>query len=201
MSHKVILLGPSGVGKWDIILRILNKFPNTSTTISVDIINYQVKVNNNIIQIQFWDTCGNEEFTKNTPNLFKNASLGILVYAINDRASFNDIENWYNILRTCQLNYPIFLIGNKCDLENERKISKEEGEKKKNDYGDNIKFFLETSAKTGLNIKDLINQIALTLYKKLEYNEKMKEGRITLGKEDFGKNKNKKQKQKRGCCE
>ena len=75
-------------------------------TMSIDIKNLQMKVNDKIIQIQMWDSCGSDKFPQSTPNLFKNASVAILVYSINDRNSFNALKNWYNIL----LNHFYFLL-------------------------------------------------------------------------------------------
>ena len=110
---------------------------DNSSTISVDIKNFQVKVNDKIIQIQIWDSCGNDAFAKSTPNLFKNASIAILVYAINDKQSFEDLEKWYNILKDFCYAHKIFLIGNINDLKEERIVESEKGETFKNDY-DNI---------------------------------------------------------------
>ena len=55
---------------------------------SIDIKNIQFKVNDTIIQISIWDCCGNDKFALNTLNLFKNVSIAILIYAINDKQSF-----------------------------------------------------------------------------------------------------------------
>ena len=59
----------------------------------------QDKVNDKIIQISILDCCGHDKFELNTPYLFKNASMAILVYAINDINYFNELDNWYNILK------------------------------------------------------------------------------------------------------
>jgi len=92
ISYKVIILGLYGVGKTSIINKLMNKNNGKkySPTISLDVLNFQIKINDKIIQINFWDTCGNDEFALNTPNLFKNAAVAILVYAINDQKSFDD---------------------------------------------------------------------------------------------------------------
>ena len=94
LIYKVIILGLYGVGKTTIINKLMKKDTDKEyePTMSVDVKYFQVKVNDKIIQIQIWDTCGNDEFALNTPNLFKNASIAILVYAINNKKSFQDIE-------------------------------------------------------------------------------------------------------------
>ena len=138
LIYKVIILGLYGVGKTTIINNLIKKDTDKEyePTISVDVIYFQVKVNDKIIQIQIWDTCGNDEFALNTPNLFKNASIAILVYAINNKKSFQDIEKWYNMLLNHSYDHIIFLIGNKSDLEDQRKVTIEDAENFKNSYDD-----------------------------------------------------------------
>ena len=99
-TKKVIILGLTGVGKSTISNYLIkDEFKEFFPTISLDLGNYKLKVNETIIQIQLWDTCGNEDFVAMTPNLFKNTFLAIIVYAIDDKNSFNDIEKWYNYFK------------------------------------------------------------------------------------------------------
>ena len=197
IAYKVILIGLSGSGKSTITMSIVkNEFlENLPPTISLDVSYYQVKVNDKIIQLQFWDACGNDEFAANTPNLFKNTSLAIIVYAINNRKSFLDIGKWYNILRGETFECISYLIGNKNDLENERDIQINEGEKLKKDY--NFDLFLETSAKTDINITSLIKNIAISIYKKIGNQEDINEGRIELKKDELKKANSKDKKRKK----
>ena len=197
ISYKVIIVGRYGVGKTRIIHRLMKDNDDDkeySPTISVDTKTFKVKVNDKIIQIQIWDTCGNDEFAQSTPNMFKNASISIIVYAINDQKSFNNIEIWYNLIIKNSFESLIFLIGNKSDLEEERKITIEEGEKRKEYYEGNIKVFFETSAKNDDNIDKLLKKISILLAKKNESDEKI--NNIKLEKEEFQKKKIK----KRMCC-
>ena len=182
LAYKVIILGLYGVGKTSIINKLMKKNPDKeyAPTISVDIKYFQVKINDIIIQIQFWDCCGNDEFALNTPNLFKNASIAILVYAINDKdKSFNNLQNWHNMLLNNSYDHTIILIGNKNDLEKEREVTKEEAENFKNKY-DDIKVFLEVSSKTGNNIDKLLENIAISIYEKIENDEKNLENAKTI---------------------
>ena len=200
-TKKVIIIGLNCVGKTTISFHLLKgEFINCAPTISLDLANYQMKVNDEIIQIQFWDTCGNEEFVEQTPNLFNDTFLAIIVYAINNKRSFEDVGTWYNILREKCLGSLVYLIGNKCDLEEERKIQKYEGEELKNQY--NFNYFMETSAKTGSNIINLLDKIAINIYEKIKVEEeiynKKNEGRFSLKKEDLD-NKMKSKKKKIFC--
>ncbi len=202
-THKVIVIGRYGVGKTTIINRLMGKEVEEEyePTESIDIKNIQIKVNDKIIQIQIWDCCGNDKYAQSLPNLFKNAFIAIIVYAINDKKSFEDLKNWKNLVKEHSFDNMTFLIGNKNDLEKKREIELEEGENYKNNY-DEFKLFLETSALNGNNIDKLLDNIAVSISKK-ETNEEnkvdnaMKTGRITLNKEDFTKNKGKKKKK---CC-
>jgi small GTP-binding protein len=198
-TYKVIILGLSGVGKTTISFQIIKKkYKECSPTISLDLANYQIKVNDKKIQIQFWDACGNEDFAENTPNLFKNTSIAILVYSITDRKSFEDIEKWLHILRDKAMGYQTILIGNKTDLEMERMVQKSEGEKCLKDY--NFNYFFETSGKTGFNVNKLLNQIAIILYEKEEKKEKENEDdkKINIVREDIAGKKN--ISKKKNCC-
>ena len=85
-------------------------------------------------------------------------------YILNDKNSFTDIENWLKEAKEkSNFDIKIILVGNKCDLKNERKVSKDEGEKFKED--NNLNMFFEASAKTGLNAKEIFVEAAKLLYK------------------------------------
>ena len=97
-------------------------------------------------------------------NFYRNCSLALIVYAINNRNSYEHAENWLNDLKNqSNPNVRVFLVGNKCDLESERTISKEEGEAFKNEK--KLDKFIETSAKTGTNARNVMLEAAKILYK------------------------------------
>ena len=202
LSYKVIIIGKYGVGKTTIINKISGKVIDKeyAPTLSIDIKNIQVKVNDEIVQINFWDSCGNDKFALNTPNLFKNVSIAIITYAINDKESYKELEKWYNMVNEYSKDSIKYLIGNKSDLDKEREVTIEEAEKFKDNYAD-IKIFLETSPLKDKNIDKLLENIAISIYekdKKLENEEDNAIRKtITLVKEDFTK---KDRKKKQGCC-
>ena len=209
-AYKVIVIGRYGVGKTTIINRLMKKDVDGEydPTMSIDIKNIQMKVNDKIIQIQIWDCCGSDKYAQNTPNLFKNSYISLLVYAINDKEkSFENLDNWYNILKEHSYDSIKFLIGNKNDLEKEREVTIEDAEKYKNNH-DGIKIFLETSALYHNNMDNmdkLLDYIAISIFEKEIKDEnkvdnEMKAGRITLNKEDFTKIKERDKKKKRNCC-
>jgi len=200
--YKVIVIGRYGVGKTTTIKKLMSKeadgeyFP----TLSVDIKNIQAKVNDEIIQINIWDCCGNDKFALGTPNLFKNVSIAIIIFAINDKKSFEELEKWYNMLKEYSKDSMIFLIGNKNDLEKEREVAIEVAEKFKNDNVD-IKIFFETSALYDNNMDKLLENIVISIYEKDQKEKNDVDNALkktkTLVKEDFAKQGEKK---KKGCC-
>ena len=123
------------------------------------------KINSKIIRLQICDTCGQEEYRSVIETLYHNASLAILVYSIDKidkRTSFENLEIWLNKIK--EKGNPavkIFLVGNKNDLIENRKVSIEEGEKFYEDH--QLDFFIKTSAKTGLNAEELFKKVAIVL--------------------------------------
>ena len=77
--------------------------------------------------------------------------------------TFSNLETWLNDIKTqSNPDIKIFLVGNKADLEDKRKISHEEGEKLSNDH--KFSYFMETSAKTGFNVQNVFIEAAKKLY-------------------------------------
>ena len=119
--------------------------------------------------MEIWDACGQEAYRSLIKNYYKGASLIILVYSINDIKSFNKLKEWINNIREINENVKIFLIGNKIDKEEQRKITKEMGEKF---YQNNkLNSFFEASAKTGYNINDIFIQAVKILYDDIKDDE------------------------------
>ena len=113
-------------------------------------------------------------------NMQKNCLGILLVYSINDKRSFEDLENWIKDINAQKIydNVYLVLIGNKCDLEKERKIYFEKGEKFALKY--NMEFF-ETSAKDNININESFNALideVIYIYKDEFFELKTKEGKI-----------------------
>ena len=206
MEEKIIreviqlgTLGDSGVGKSNLSsVYVNNKFyPEMIATIGFNCLikDTTIKVNNieKKIKIKIWDTAGQEKFKSISVQYIKNCIGILLVYSIDDRNSLNNLENWIKDIKD-KTNYekvPLILIGNKCDLEDERKVSKEEGEKFALKY--NIKFF-ECSAKNNINVnqafENLINEVVEN-YQDEFINENDKGIKIE---------ENNDKKKKEGCC-
>ena len=105
------------------------------------------------------------------------------------------MDSWQKELRTqASQGIKIFLIGNKADLEDQRVISKEQGEKMKNDYGFDL--FMETSAKTGYNAQELFFQAGKILF---EENDRIQRPQ-SISHEQIKKGFDKKNNAKKKCC-
>ena len=208
LSFKIIVIGDSGVGKSCLTNRATtNLFEDTyNATVGFEFLSFNVKIDEKVIKLQIWDTCGQELYRSLITNFYRNSSLAIIVYAINSKDSFEDIEMWLRELRThSNPDAKVFLIGNKSDLENERKITKEQGETfAKNNK---LNLFIEASAKTGFNSKKIFIKAAKMLYDEhLKYKDvenKVEidgDSDIIAKKKDNMKLDENKKKDTGGCC-
>ena len=165
VNFKIILIGNSGVGKTCITNQAVKHIfsDKYQATIGMEIFSLYVKLNDKIIKLQIWDTCGQEIYRSLITNFYRSSSLAVIVYAIDQKDSFRDLDLWIKELKLN--NSPdtkLILVGNKLDLEERREVSYEEGKKFKDDFG--FLDFFETSAKTGENIKDMFIKVAIVLY-------------------------------------
>ena len=158
---KIITLGDSGVGKTNFIFRFIDdKFSlNYFSTYGIDAKFKNVKLDNGCeIKFKIFDTAGQERFKSISTNYIKKANGILLMYDISDKNSFNNIGNWMvTIKENAGSKMSILLIATKCDLKNERVISKEDGENLAKEYG--IHFY-ETSSKDNINIQKAFYDIA-----------------------------------------
>ena len=165
LSFKLIVIGDSGVGKSCLTTQATKGiFEDTyNATIGFEFFTFNVKLCGKIIKLQIWDTCGQELYRSLITNFYRNASLAIIVYSVNERKTFENIDLWHKELRThSSPNVKVFLIGNKIDLADERKVQTEEGEKYIEQF--KINKFIETSAKSGFNAKNIFIEAAKLLY-------------------------------------
>ena len=164
-SFKMIVIGDAGVGKSSLTNRASKEkfLSDYSPTVGFEFLTFTTNIDNKIIKLQIWDTCGQEVYRSLITNFYRNASLSMMVYAINNRESFLHINQWLKEVRVqSHPDVKILLIGNKADLENERAVTKDEAEKFKEE--NQILYFEETSAKTGLNAKEVFAEAARLLY-------------------------------------
>ena len=194
---KILLLGDSGVGKSSIILRYIeNNFSqNLMNSIGVDFKLKNIEVKGKKVKLQVWDTAGQERFRTITTSYYKGAQAIIVVFDITDRDSFEHVKNWMaDVDKFAKDGVLRILSGNKCDLEHQRKVSKDEGKELASKYGIN---YIETSAKETTNIDELFVSTTETfINRQASGSNKTK----TVEKQGIDLNKEEVQEKKRSCC-
>ena len=190
LVFKILLLGDSEVGKSCFLMRYSENvfIENYITTIGLDYKLKTVKLDTGkTIKVQLWDTAGQDKYRTIAKNYYKGSHGILLLYDITKQSSFDNIREWVRDIKE-EVNEKaiLFLIGNKIDMEDQRKIPKEKGVELAEEF--KIPFF-EASAKSGENVdevfKALYNKIC-EIYGDLE--------------RERGNKKNKKRKIKGRCC-
>ncbi|XP_071946539.1 ras-related protein Rab-26-like [Antedon mediterranea] len=153
-SCKVMLIGDSGVGKTCLLVRFKDgAFLAGSfiSTVGIDFRNKVVDVDGSKIKLQIWDTAGQERFRSVTHAYYRDAHALLLLYDVANRQSFDHIRSWVaEIKEYASDDVVVMLLGNKADISSDRVVRRDEGEKLARDHGI---AFMETSAKTGLNVE------------------------------------------------
>ena len=167
-----MIIGDSSVGKSNILLRFSdNTFHETFLpTIGVDFKIKNLTVNNKTVKLNIWDTAGQERFKTITAAYYKGSHGVLVVYDITDKEGFNSVPGWINEAKKyAGPNIAKILVGNKCDLNEERKISFQEGK----DLADREGMgFFECSAKAKTNITEVFEALSKRMYENLPETEK-----------------------------
>lgn len=167
---KYIIIGNPSVGKSNMLMKYChNKFTDDyQATIGVEFGAKNIEFDEQVFRIQIWDTAGQDNFRSITRAYYNNSVCAIVVYDISNRKSFEDVLQWVeDVKNQSPKTVLIVLVGNKSDLEEERKVTKEEGQ---NFAIEHRLMFLETSAKNGDNIEELFKSSAKTIAKRMSEN-------------------------------
>ena len=170
--YKIIIIGDSGVGKSNILGRYLHdEFKeDTKSTVGVEFGSKKMQIENATIKLQIWDTAGQERYRSITSAYYKGAKGCFIVYDITNSQSFDDIIKWYEeIKKSGDKGVSIILVGNKCDLENERKVTIEMGKNKAKEM--NCPFY-ETSALSNIMIEEVFKSICEDIFNKIKTEKK-----------------------------
>lgn len=198
---KLLTIGDSAVGKTCLISQFARDSfnPNFITTIGIDYKIKEVDIDGSKYKLLIWDTAGQERFRTITTSYFRGCQGILLVYDITVKKTFDNVSNWMDQIiqvndgqHVCKI-----LIGNKCDMVAERKVTEAEGKKLAEEY--KIPF-METSAKDNINVQEAFLHITKDVVETLP-----KEGGNTGGSTGGGNNradlsKGGKKKDKKGCC-
>lgn len=174
INGKIILIGASGVGKTTISNWALTGSFNDNfmPTVGGNYISKEIKIESTTIKLQIWDTAGDEKYRSLIPMFYRDAKGAVLVYSICEKKTFQDISYFVQSLNDRAPDIFKVLVGNKSDMEDSRQVSIEEGSQ----YADEIQAkFIETSARSGDCINNLLQTIAEELYKKYRLEESSKD--------------------------
>ncbi|EGR31311.1 rab2 gtpase, putative, partial [Ichthyophthirius multifiliis] len=155
------------VGKSCVLSQFIDKKfkEKHDVTIGVEFGARMINVQNKNIKIQIWDTAGQECFRSITRSYYRSAAGALLVFDITRKDSFQNIGRWLEEAKQNGNPHLSFvLIGNKCDLEDQRQVSVEEAQ---NFAKENNLLFLEASAKTSQNIEEAFHQNAKMIFDKI----------------------------------
>uniref|UniRef100_A0A8C6VL88 Ras-related protein Rab-39B n=1 Tax=Naja naja TaxID=35670 RepID=A0A8C6VL88_NAJNA len=169
-QFRIIMLGDSTVGKSCLLKRYTDGVftESMNQTVGVDFYVHFLEMEPNLhVKLQFWDTAGQERFRSVTRSYYRNAAGGILMFDLTNRASFENIRIWHReVVDTVKPHRPVFvLVGNKSDLEAERKVGQKEAEKLAVAFEAK---YIETSAKSSSNVEAVFQMLTLGIYKALK---------------------------------
>lgn len=165
-KYKIIIIGSASTGKTSLLNRcIKKKFDEEyKVTLGADLQYYKLKIGNDYIGLNIWDTAGTEKFQSIQKMYYKKSYAALIVFDVGERATFNSVNNWISFYRenkSKELKELIYLIGNKIDIGKERQVSTEEAEEfaKLN----NLKYY-ETSAKNGTNVEKIFKDVGEEIF-------------------------------------
>ncbi|EUB63534.1 Ras-related protein Rap-1b [Echinococcus granulosus] len=162
-EYKLVVLGSGGVGKSALTVQFVQSiFVEKYDPTIEDSYRKQIDVDGQQCMLEILDTAGTEQFTAMRDLYMKNGQGFVLCYSITSQSTFNDLADLYEqILRVKDTHeVPLVLVGNKCDLDNERVVGREQGQTLARNWNC---VFMETSAKAKINVNevffDLVRQI------------------------------------------
>jgi len=165
VNFKLVLLGDTAVGKSSSVERFVKNefFEFQQPTIGAAFLTQSVQLDDVIVKFEIWDTAGQERYRSLAPMYYRGAAAALVVYDITSFESFRGAKTWIEELqRQGSSDIVIGLAGNKCDLEEKREVQNEEA---KSYAQENRCIFYEMSAKTGENVQNMFQHIAMKLPK------------------------------------
>jgi Ras-related protein Rap-1A len=165
-EYKLVVLGSGGVGKSALTVQFVQGiFVEKYDPTIEDSYRKVVEVDGQQCMLEILDTAGTEQFTAMRDLYMKNGQGFLLVYSITAQSTFNDLQDLREqILRVKDMDeVPMILVGNKCDLEDERVVGKDQGHNLAKNWNCT---FLETSAKSKINVTEIFHDLVRQINRK-----------------------------------
>jgi small GTP-binding protein len=157
---RVVAIGDSSVGKTSILTRLMGDpfNPYESNTVGANWHLHTTEVQGEPVELQIWDTAGEERYRSLGPLYYRNAVAAVAVYDVTSRGSFENVSSWIDAYRAVAgPDGLVFVVGNKTDLQDKRVVAFEEGL----DWAQERRYeFCETSAQSNEGIEDLFKAVA-----------------------------------------
>ncbi|XP_003974387.2 RAB3A, member RAS oncogene family, b [Takifugu rubripes] len=164
---KILIIGNSSVGKTSFLFRYADDSftPAFVSTVGIDFKVKTIYRNDKRIKLQIWDTAGQERYRTITTAYYRGAMGFILMYDITNEESFNAVQDWSTQIKTYSWdNAQVLLVGNKCDMDDERVVSGDRGRQ----LADHLGFeFFEASAKDNINVKQTFERLVDIICEKM----------------------------------
>jgi small GTP-binding protein len=160
VSHKVVMLGNSGVGKTSIVLRLSERIfrKMTAPTVGSGTFQQDITTPGGNVHLTIWDTAGEERYKAFAGLYSQGATGGILVFDVSDQESFDDLSDWMRLFRdNAEQDAVLVIAGNKVDLIENRVVTEEAAKQFATER--KIQYF-DVSAKTGENVDKLFQALA-----------------------------------------
>lgn len=169
---KVVMLGEGRVGKTSLLHRFVhNTFDEAcaSTIKATMYANTKMEVGDTTADVSIWDTAGQERYHALGPIYYRDAHGAVLAYDITDKESFDKVRVWLKELhQVVGEGIQVVVVGNKCDLERDRKVSKKEAEEWAQVNG--AQHFL-CSAKLGIRVGDAFSSLVQSIVTKMQQSQ------------------------------
>ena len=163
------------------------------TTIGVDFKIKTLDVDGKSVKLQIWDTSGDERYRSIVSSYYRGAHGIMMVYDITDLETFENLNSWLNeIAKNASENVYKILVGNKCDMEKDRKVTFKQGEEFAKEHK---MFFFETSAKDSINVQEAFETMTIEIIKENDENVLKKKKHDIIINDDAHKSIKTK-----GCC-
>eukprot|EP01130_Rhizamoeba_saxonica_P000232 TRINITY_DN1021_c0_g1_i1.p1 TRINITY_DN1021_c0_g1~~TRINITY_DN1021_c0_g1_i1.p1 ORF type:complete len:189 (-),score=61.05 TRINITY_DN1021_c0_g1_i1:56-622(-) len=165
MEYKLVIVGGGGVGKSALTIQLIqNHFVDEYDPTIEDSYRKQVQVDDEICLLDILDTAGQEEYSAMRDQYMRTGQGFVLTYAITSRSSYDEINTFREQITRVKdrEDVPMVLIGNKCDLEEERQVPTAEATDLAKQW--NMPLF-EASAKARINVEEAFFQLVREIRK------------------------------------